>query len=338
MTTIDISKLKSSLEKSGIVIIDYYILDEKCAMLKAFIYSIQQFILIYIPTKLRSELKSRTNMYELKILEEVVDEEDYAKFDEYQINAIQQKYNKDAYKNASQKYNKPIVINGDGVEQYEKRITRQVKRLNIPFSKLDYTLGIQNKKILALHFGEDINLFYIKNYVNDIRCYMYIINVKDLIENITEIQYEIGNINTQFFTIISDIIEINMKEISLLTKTANDIIIDKFKKQKTDYLKKVENYLESMKKIDEDEKVEIKKYKALFMKESSTIKKTSLEKEYEKSMELFVKKRSDQLDNMIELIYIFHICFLLMEEISFDNFIMLKRTTTNFDKLSSLFG
>jgi hypothetical protein len=43
------------------------------------------------------------------------------------------------------------------------------------------------------------------------------------------------------------------------------------------------------------------------------------------------------MESMIDNTYIFHIFFLLLEEISFDNFIMIKRTTANFEKLKALF-
>lgn len=338
MSTIDLSKLKASLEKSSILIVEYYLLEEKCAMLKAYIYSINQFLLIYIPTKLRAELKGKKNMYELKSLEDVVDEEDYAKFDEYQINMIRQGgSDKDAYKNLSQKYNKQIVLNGDGVEQFEKRIMRQVKRLNIPFSKLEYTIGVQNKKIMALHFGEEINLFYVKNYTKDVRCYMYIVNVKDLIENGTEMQHEIGSINAQFFKIICDVIDSNLTEIASIENKDYTAIIAKYQKQKADFAKKSDTFLAFIKKIDDDEKAEVKKYKGLFANETSGIRKNSLETEYQNVLSSFMKKRVDKTESMIEQTYVFHIFFLLLEEISFDNFIMIKRTTSNFEKLKALF-
>jgi hypothetical protein len=338
MSTIDLSKLKASLEKTGILIVEYYLLEEKCAMLKAYVYTINQFLLIYIPTKLRAELKGKKNMYELKSLEDVVDEEDYAKFDEYQINIIRQGgSDKDAYKNLSQKYNKQIVLNGDGVEQFEKRIMRQVKRLNIPFSKLEYTIGVQNKKIMALHFGEEINLFYVKNYTKDIRCYMYIVNVKDLIENGTEMQHEIGSINAQFFKIICDVIDSNLAEIASIANKDYTAIIAKYQKQKADFAKKSDTFLAFIKKIDDDEKAEVKKYKGLFANETSGIRKNSLETEYQNVLSSFMKKRVDKTESMIEQTYVFHIFFLLLEEISFDNFIMIKRTTSNFEKLKALF-
>ena len=338
MSAIDLSKLKASLEKTGILIVEYYLLEEKCAMLKAYIYSINQFLLIYIPTKLRAELKGKKNMYELKSLEDVVDEEDYAKFDEYQINMIRQGgSDKDAYKNLSKKYNKQIVLNGDGVEQFEKRIMRQVKRLNIPFSKLEYTIGVQNKKIMALHFGEEINLFYVKNYTKDVRCYMYIVNVKDLIENGTEMQHEIGSINAQFFKIICDVIDSNLTEIASIENKDYTAIIAKYQKQKADFAKKSDTFLAFIKKIDDDEKAEVKKYKGLFANETSGIRKNSLETEYQNVLSSFMKRRVDKTESMIEQTYVFHIFFLLLEEISFDNFIMIKRTTSNFEKLKALF-
>jgi hypothetical protein len=338
MSTIDLSKLKASLEKTGILIVEYYLLEEKCAMLKAYVYNINQFLLIYIPTKLRAELKGKKNTYELKSIEDVVDEEDYAKFDEYQINMIRQGgSDKDAYKNLSQKYNKQIVLNGDGVEQFEKRIMRQVKRLNIPFSKLEYTIGVQNKKILALNFGEEINLFYVKNYTKDVRCYMYIVNVKDLIENGTEMQHEIGTINSQFFKIICDVIDSNLTEIASIANKDYTAIIAKYQKQKADFAKKSDAFLAFIKKIDDEEKTEIKKYKGLFANETSGIRKNSLETEYQNVLSSFMKKRADKTESMIDNTYVFHIFFLLLEEISFDNFVMIKRTTSNFEKLTALF-
>ena len=228
--------------------------------------------------------------------------------------------------------NKQISINGDGIEQFEKRITRQVKRLNIPFKNLEYTVGIQNKKIMALNFGDEISLFHIKNYTKDIRCYMYIVNVKDLIENNSEMQSEISSINNQFFKIIYEIVETNCRQLKY------DTAIDKFKKKEDDYSKKIATFLQFISSIDDEEKKEIKKYKNLFQAETSTIKKNSLENEYQKILESFSRKKIERVDNIIEQTYIFHIFFMLLEEISFDNFVMTKRTTTNIEKMNALFA
>jgi len=334
--SIDIGKLKSTLEQSHITIVDYYIVDEKCGMLKCFMYKINQFILIYIPTKMRTELQNKKNMYELKLFEDVIDEEDYAKYDEYQINFLNQREN-DAYKNLSQKYNKNISTNGDGNEPIEKRMMRQIKRLNIPFTKLNYTIGIQNKKILTLHFGEEINTYYIRNLTSDIRCYMYIVNVKDLIDNISEFSYELETINKQFYTMIYDIILSNFDEISNLTKESNKSIIDRFSKQSESYQKKSIASIQLIKALEVDEKTEIKKYKVLFQEETSTIKKNTLESQYQKILKTISQKRVEKIDAIIEQTYVYHIYFLLLEEISFDNFVMLKRVYTNTEKLKTLF-
>jgi len=337
MSSIDINKLKANLEKYGIFILEYYTIDNKCAMLKGFVTQINQFLLIYIPSKIRSEIKNKNNTYELKTLDEVVDEEDYAKFDEFQISMINDKKNKDVYKNEVHKYTKNIVINGDGIEQFEKRIMRQVKRLNIPFSKLEYTLGIQNKKIVALNFGDEINLFYIKNYTKDVRCYLYILNIKELIDNITEIQYELGNINNQFLNIVYEIVENNIKEISGLQEVKYEYIIDQFKQNITQYKQKESTFNSLIKIIDSEEKKEIKKYRELFIKESSVIRKNTLENEYQTILKNIYKKKSDRLEEFIDETYIFNIFFLLLEEISFDNSVMLKRINMNFEKLKAIF-
>ena len=328
--SLDINKLRQSLEKSSIYFIDYYMLDGKCAMIKAYIYKINQFLFIYIPTKLRSELSNK-NCYELKPLEEVVDEEDYAKYDEYQINLVRKNADKDIYKTKTQQYNKTISIHGDGIEQIEKRMMRQLKRINSPFSKLDYTIGIHNKKILALHFGEEINLFYIKNYTKDTRCYMYIMNVKEIIDNLTEISDELETINRQFYGIIYDIIKTSIGELKY------EKIIEYFEMHKLNYDKKVFDFLNVIKKIEDEEKNEIKKYKDLFTKEQSSIRKNSLEREYQKSLSSINRRKTEKIEIIIDITSQFQILFLLLEEISFDNYIMIKRTSTNYEKLKAMF-
>lgn len=329
MSTIDLNKLKHKLDKSNILILEYYLIEDKCAMIKAYMYDINQFLIIYIPTKIRSEIKIKKDVYELKTLDNVLDEEEYANYDELNINYVNNK-EIDSYKKLSEKYNKKISLNGDGTEKYEKRITRQIKRLNIPFSKLDYTIGIQNKKILALNF-EEINLFYIKNFSKDIKCYMYIINIKDLIDNITDVHYEIDNINRQFFKIISDIMETN------LTELGYQIYIEKYKKRNLEYFNYKDGFKIIIDKINDEEKNEIKKYKNLFLSETSQIRKNTLENEYENLIMSFFNKKMENIYSMIDKTYIFQIFFLLLEEISFDNFIMIKRTNLNFDKLKALF-
>ena len=161
---------------------------------------------------------------------------------------------------------------------------------------------------------------------------MYIVNVKELIENNSEIQSEIGSIDKQFYKIITDIIDTNCKELKY------DVSIDKLKKKEDEYTKKVLSFIEFINKLDDEEKKEIKKYKGLFQTETSTIKKNSLENEYQRIIESFLKKKIDKIENMIEQTYIFHIFYLLLEEISFDNFVMSKRMSTNIEKMQALFA
>jgi predicted transcriptional regulator len=184
---------------------------------------------------------------------------------------------------------------------------------------------------MALNFGDEISLFHIKNYSKNIRCYMYIVNVKELIENNEEIQSEIGSINNQFFKIIYEIIETNCKQLKY------DTAIEKFKKKENEYSKKVATFLEFISKLDEEEKKEIKKYKGLFQTETSMIKKNSLENEYQKIIGSFTRKKYEKIEAIVDQTYIFHIFFMLLEEISFDNFVMTKRTTSNIEKMNALF-
>jgi hypothetical protein len=128
-----------------------------------------------------------------------------------------------------------------------------------------------------------------------------------------------------------------LTEIASIANKDYTAIIAKYQKQKADFAKKSDTFLAFIKKIDDYEKAEVKKYKGLFANETSGIRKNSLETEYQNVLSSFMKKRVDKTESMIEQTYVFHIFFLLLEEISFDNFIMIKRTTSNFEKLKALF-
>ena len=128
-----------------------------------------------------------------------------------------------------------------------------------------------------------------------------------------------------------------MNELSVLNKSNYDSILSNFEKQKDIYMKKTSTDVSVLQKLTEEEKTEIKKYKALFTKETSNIRKGSLETEYQNAISSYMRKKVEKIEAIVENTYIFQIFFLLLEEISFDNFIMLKRTTTNFEKLNALF-
>ena len=146
-----------------------------------------------------------------------------------------------------------------------------------------------------------------------------------------------NNINQQFSKIVIDVITTNMNELLTFNSKNYSEITSKFLKYKDDYNSKRTIFSKYIKSLEEDEKTEIKKYKNLFTNENSTIKKNSLENEYQKIISSIKAKKFDKIDSFINQTYIYHIYFLLLEEISFDNFVMLKRVNSNFDKLENLF-
>jgi hypothetical protein len=156
-------------------------------------------------------------------------------------------------------------------------------------------------------------------------------NVKEIIDNLTEISDELESINRQFYNIIYDIIRVSISELKY------EQMIEHFELHKVNYDKKVLEFLTVIKKIEDEEKGEIKKYKDLFAKEQSSIRKNSLEREYQNSLSSISRKKTDKIELMIDLSYQFQILFLLLEEISFDNYIMTKRTSTNLEKLKAMF-
>ena len=156
-------------------------------------------------------------------------------------------------------------------------------------------------------------------------------NVKEIIDNLTEISDELETINRQFYSIIYDIIKTSIGELKY------EKIIEYFEMHKLNYDKKVFDFLNVIKKIEDEEKNEIKKYKDLFTKEQSSIRKNSLEREYQKSLSSINRRKTEKIEIIIDITSQFQILFLLLEEISFDNYIMIKRTSTNYEKLKAMF-
>jgi hypothetical protein len=334
---IDKRKLLELLSSSDIIIIDYYQIDGQCSMLKCFLGKIFEFILIYIPSKLRFSLSSRSkNIYTLEHLEENTDIDDYAKSKKNtDMETIDEQKSIDIYTDLTRKYKKNIYTEGDD-EPTIRKVRRQITRLKIPFEKLSYDIAIQNGRILAVSFGEDNNLFEIKGYPqggDQINCLMYVINVKDLIDNLDHIPEEIDIIRGQFYNILEKVSISNFD--SMIHTIANySDLRQKMQDKKIKYQTYSAEYKELFQNIKTKEDITFKKYKEVLSKTIDLVRKTQIETEAQKELNEIFKNKMDVIDKGIMLTTKYHGTILLLETTAFDNCVMTKRVELNFERLN----
>jgi hypothetical protein len=332
--SIDKKKLMNILNDADIIILEYYFIDNNCAMIKCFMTKIFDFILIYIPPKLRfSFVDEEKNRYNLEVLEKDKDFDDYAKTnrtpDIDMIDDNQKSTN--IYREMTNQYKKNIYVDGDG-ESSIRKINRQIVRMRIPFEKLKYSIAIQNSNIFAVSFNEDINIYEIKNYSSTNHSILYVINIKALIEKIEKIPVELENIREQYYNIIEKISLSNLESICL---EKYNLLREKITNIKITYKKSGVEFNEIYLNIKNTEDSILKKYKNSISL-ANGIKKNSLGNLADKELNDIHKKKIEVINKGINFIYKYHLNVLVVEYISFDTLVMCKRTENNLEVLNRL--
>ena len=336
MSGLDIKKFKKILQKYDISIIEYYSIDKKCAIIKAFINSICEFLIIYIPSKIRFEIESQ-NCYEIVEIEDNTDNDDYSSSTKIpNMQKIDEEKSISKYEELTNKYKTNISLDGSD-EPIPRKIKRQLNRLKIPFSSLEYDIGISNGKFLGVSFGDSDRIFNIKNYkVNPSspRNVMYLININDLIKKIDDIQENVNCMKSQFYDIIHNVSVSNFQSINsygnLFSKSYDSILL-----KKDEYKKSIIDYQNIYKKIkDKEEEIISEYHKSQSL--DDIIKKKAMTEKYQKEIDQIFYSKNDVIKKGMILVSKYQKNMLTMEEVSFDNSIMIDRIYKNFDQLKDL--
>ena len=336
MSGLDIKKFKKILQKYDISIIEYYSIDKKCAIIKAFINSICEFLIIYIPSKIRFEIESQ-NCYEIVEIEDNTDNDDYSSSTKIpNMQKIDEEKSISKYEELTNKYKTNISLDGSD-EPIPRKIKRQLNRLKIPFSSLEYDIGISNGKFLGVSFGDSDSIFNIKNYkVNPSspRNVMYLININDLIKKIDDIQENVNCMKSQFYDIIHNVSVSNFQSINsygnLFSKSYDSILL-----KKDEYKKSIIDYQNIYKKIkDKEEEIISEYHKSQSL--DDIIKKKAMTEKYQKEIDQIFYSKNDVIKKGMILVSKYQKNMLTMEEVSFDNSIMIDRIYKNFDQLKDL--
>jgi hypothetical protein len=333
--SIDSKKLRRTLEKHNMIVIEYYCIDGDCAMLKCFLSKIGEYLLIYIPSALRFRMSvsENKNAYELQDIEENTENDDYSKSGKVpDMDIIDEEKSVNNYKELTKKYQKSITMDGND-EPISRKLKRQIDRLRLPFSRLTYELALQNSKFLCVSFGDSITMFSIKGYSSKNKTILFLINVNDFIDRIEDVDEQIGVIKEQFYDIIKKVSISNLESISDQISEYKHIM-SRIETKKEDYKRSIVEYREIYEKTKEKEDDIIKVYKEKMARETG-VKRDTLDNEYQRRINELYKTKIEVIQRGITLVSKFQTNILILEETSFDNSVMLERVSKNFTLLKN---
>ena len=343
MSSLDVKKFKKILQKFDIAILEYYAIDKKCALIKCFINTICEFLLIYIPSKIRFEIDAQ-NLYDVVEIDEKNDNDDYSSSSKIpNMQNIDEEKSISKYQEMTKKYKTNISLDGSD-EPIPRKLKRQIARLKIPFSNLDYDIAINNGKYIGVSFGDSVSIFHIKNYNSNNKHIMYLINVNHLIKNIDDIEDNINNIKSQFYDIIRNVTVSNFNSLSDTSSNIfnknYDVFISGLSSKKDDYKKSIQEYNILYKKIKEKEYGIIGEYQKITTDISrgsdDVIKRKAMSTKCQKELDEVFYSKNDIIKKGIVLVNKYQKNLLILEEVSFDNSIMIERVNKNFDQLREL--
>jgi hypothetical protein len=341
--SLDLQKVKKILDKYHITPLEYFCVDNECMLIKAFLNRNAEYLLIYISSKHRFGVgsESKNIVFDIEEIEDSTESDDYSKSTKVpDMENIEVDKSVNTYTELTRKYQKNIMLEGPD-EPVQRKIKRQIERIKIPFSRLSYDVALQNNKWVCIAFGEDVSLFKIKgDYFSKSRIFYYLVSLSDMIEKVEDIQDEVKIIGEQFYDIIGKVSISNME--NMASEIDNyPVIMASIAKKKEDYKKSVEGYQKMYDDTIEKESTFVKQYKAqmaVIEKEpQSLLKKSALEAKSQKMYEGIYQERKEIVRKGVDLIESFHRHLFILEEVSFDNSIMVTRVNKNFTLLKNTF-
>jgi hypothetical protein len=336
---IDAKKLKKTLEKHNIYVIEYFCMDNDCAMLKCFLSKVCEYLLIYIPSALRFEMNvsDYKNAYELVDLDENTENDDYSKSDKVpDMDTIDEDKSVSTYQELTKKYQKSISLDGND-EPVQRKLKRQIDRLRLPFKRLKYELALQSGRTLSVAFDDSISMFRLKGYENDVnRNVLFLINVNDFIEEIELVDEHIHTIKNQFYDIIRKVSISNLESISDQISDYKSVM-SKIIEKKESYIKLINEYKSLYQRAKANEKELIEEYKQKLQAADSSVKKSMIEGMYDKKIKEHYSAKNEIVKRGMILALGYQTALLILEETSFDNTIMIDRVSKNFELLRKSF-
>jgi hypothetical protein len=340
--SIDAKKLKKILSRNNILPLEYFCFkgEGKCAMVKCAMFSISQMMLLYIPSKYRFSVSDQSNVYDVEDLDEDhTEDDDYSKRDDasYADQKLQDEHNT-KYELMHAKYQFPVTLQGTE-EPTVRKLKRQLNRLNAPLAKTSYNLAIQQDRFLYVSFGDDnVGSYYIRGYQiprEMTRSCMYVTSITDIIEKIEEINSEISIISEKFVSMVMRLSESNLSEMSAEIENVPNVV-SRLRARRDECMKSLREAGEWFERVKREEDDLTERFRQETMQAKTSHDRSRVGEAIQKEIDALFDKKNEQIRKNINTLYRYHKIVLFLEEISFDNSVMLDRVKKNFQLLKTL--
>ena len=356
---LSISKLETLLSNKGFVINKYFVIKELCVYMEVISTKDINKFLLYIPSKYKFTVKNMSNIFNIKNINFTESKnntvDDYAgEPNEYNIENKYHEIDIDINKkdnienNLELYYNREINIkdiSDDDIKEL-RDIYRQLKRFKYCVKNVDYKISIIYRNYLcSIKRDGEIESYIIKNYNNNNNNNRQLYVTTDL-----ELFYEKNDIlSDNINTIKVGLYHILDKNKDVHTRTLNKLIEDKneiieISESLYNKTKKYDKYINEMEKM----LVILNNSEKNYIKSKEKIKEDSLSQTYNdinishsnsyftNEIEKIEKIKKDITNTLFEIKTKKENNILLIDQLMFDNNVMLEAIIRNFKKLSKL--
>jgi len=334
MGKIDLQKLQDKFTKENIIIIEYYCVNYECYYIKCFLTLCYQFMIVYVPTDYRfhvSESNPVVYNIESKDRGDVVEADDYTKTGvSHDIDLINEEKSASTYQDLKNKYERHITLEAEE-EPTTRKMKRQMERLSTPFSRINYTLCLQRGKYFTIVDSKNtlpsggVSSFLIKRYNKDDMCISYVLSLPQLIQDLDEISTNINTVGKQFIKIIKRVAFSNLNDISSIPQS-----------QRTAILTKIDEYENHIGEYVQLHTKTLREERDLIQSKGGSSSGWFGKQDPQRVLRDISQSKIQMVEKGIHFVQHFHKKLLLLEEISFDNNLMINRVEKNFELLAQI--
>jgi hypothetical protein len=361
---LSINKLEKIIAEQGMLIKNIYTISELCVYIELINLHSAETVFIYIPSKYEITTNNYNNVYPLHYLEisedgcipsdytaDINEDELEDNYNEINIENRNTMKENDIEEYLETKYNCPISLKDSSKEDLNeiKEIFRQLKRLRFCVQNLDYKLCIMYKCYLCcMRRDATYECYSVENFnINNQRRIIVTIDLESMYENINTLNKDIFKVRKGIYKILDKnqtkhisnletLIEhkANINNLSLNVTTQKD----KYKK----YLKKLENMLVNLCEAEKNIILKIRQIEEKYKAENITktlyndIERTNLISFQEKELKKLNETKQEILSNILSVKTNLESLSLKIDQICFDNIVMLDMVIKNFNSLDKI--
>lgn len=336
-----ILKLEKLLISKNFIPHKYFTIENYVSYIEILCPDSAELFLLYIPSKYEFRSSSQFT-YKMKYIDTNTEiENDITSIIENTYNPIiLSKKDENIEEKLENKYKKPIkILNSKQTEL--NYIIKQLNRLRFSVENLKYKISITHKNFMCSIKRDNTIECYTVKKLHSGEQKMYIsIDLENFYENIDNIVPHIQNIQTQLFTILENNDNSMISHIQYLLKQTSLSKMTFFNKKKqydkqiTDEYKKLETLNAGEKKILEN--IQIVNSQSNPNNIYKDMEKSSYMMRLNTELENIRRKKQSIISNLIKLRTLKQNISLVIDNITFNNSVMLTKINDNFDTLRKI--